>query len=118
MEKMADATFVQREMDDAVVDEDASDSPRCLQKESEITLKTEEGWAVSSSTSSAACAACLRVFTLTKTGLVRTHGPIDSHCRGSRVSPASIGVAPHTPSFSQLANPSSPDGCEVESPEA
>ena len=72
---MAGATSAQRETEDAVVNEDVSVSPQCSQ-ESEIMLKTEEGRAVGPSTSSAACAACLRVFTLTKTGSVRTHAQL------------------------------------------
>ena len=37
---------------------------------------------------SAACLVCQRVFTLTKAGLVQTHGPVDC-CSGSRAPPAS-----------------------------
>ena len=42
---------------------------------------------------SAACSVCRRVFTLTKIGLVRTHGPVDNRCSGSRAPPDSKSAA-------------------------
>ena len=42
---------------------------------------------------SAACSVCRRVFTLMKTGLDCTHGPVDNRCSGS-----SSGAPPATKS--------------------
>ena len=46
---------------------------------------------------SALCAVCGRVLTLTKAGLVRTHGPFDNRCPGSRAPPAASGAYPSSP---------------------
>ena len=40
------------------------------------------------------CGHCRRVFTLTRTGLVRTQGPVASRCPGSRSLPLAGGDAP------------------------
>ena len=37
---------------------------------------------------SSRCAICRRVIALTKTGLIRTHGPMDNRCPGSRAPPS------------------------------
>ena len=47
--------------------------------------------------SGARCAVCGRVFTLTRAGLVRVHGPIDNRCPGSRILPEASGVSPPHP---------------------
>ena len=55
---------------------------------------------------SAACLVCQRVFTLTKAGLVQTHGPVDC-CSGSRAPPASNSSA--SPSLGKVQQgPTSP----------
>ena len=40
------------------------------------------------------CAVCGRVLTLTKAGLVRTHGPVANRCPGSRTPPDASGDSP------------------------
>ena len=40
------------------------------------------------------CAVCVRVLTLTKAGLVRTHGPVANRCPGSRTPPDASGDSP------------------------
>ena len=39
------------------------------------------------------CAVCGRVLSLTKAGLVRTHGPVSNRCPGSRAHPVASGVS-------------------------
>lgn len=51
-----------------------------------------------------------------KTGLVRTHGPVDSHCPGSRPPPAPRGDAPQFRSSAPQAGPVLPDPGEGEDP--
>ena len=46
------------------------------------------------------CSGCLRSFSLTAAGVIRTHGPVDNHCPGSRkppvAGPASTPEASHS----------------------
>ena len=69
------------------------------------------------STSSAVCAACRRVFTLTKAGLVRAHGPVDSRCPGSKAPPASSIVASQPLTNAPRARPVLSDCGEAEEPQ-
>ena len=86
---MADVIECPLSEEDAEVEGYASESSRRLQEDVGDTLVTLEARTEGASLTRAACSACRRVFTLTKTGLVRTHGPVGNRCSGSPVPPAS-----------------------------
>ena len=91
--------------------------PGGLQEEEDSTRQTKGARAEGASTSSAACVACRRVFTLMKTGLARTHGPVDSRCPGSRAPPASSSVASQPMTNAPPARPVLPNRGEAEVPQ-
>ena len=68
---------------------------------------------VNSQSSKPICSVCRRTFSLTKTGVVRQHGPCESRCPGSRLPPLScsvgLGLQKHVTSLPmrQLAESSS-----------
>jgi len=53
------------------------------------------------------CNICLRSFSLTSAGLVRTHGPVNSRCPGSQQQPGRQSTSTLTPSTSSGSPPSS-----------
>ena len=85
-----------------------------VEAEVEDTQMTRGEGAEGCETSGAVCAVCRRVFTLTKAGLVRTHGPVGSRCPGSRASPASGPGVPQAPSNVPTAGLILPDPGEAE----
>ena len=58
----------------------------------------------------AACSGCLRSFSLTAAGLIRTHGPVDNRCPGSRKLPAA------RPASTSEASQSGPCGTDHPAP--
>ena len=114
MADVADHSLVEEE---AESDEDVSEDPGGAKLEAKDTQMTKGERVKGGDTSGAVCAACRRVFTLTKTGLVRTHGPVGSRCSGSRAPPASSIDVPQPPSNAPTASSVPPDPGEAEDPQ-